>query len=63
MPKLKTKRALSKRIKISAKGKIMRRQAGKGHLLSSKNRKRKRRLSKIVSLNKRDKRLKRLISL
>lgn len=61
MPKAKTKRALSKRVKVSATGKIMRRQAGKSHLLSSKSRKRKRRLSKTVPLSKRDRRLLKLL--
>ncbi len=46
MPKLKTKKALSKRVKITKKGKAVRSKAGKSHLLSSKNRKRKRGLRK-----------------
>jgi len=61
MPKAKTKKALSKRVKVSATGKIMRRQAGKSHLLSSKTRKRKRRLSKAVPLSKGDRRLSKLL--
>jgi len=44
--KLKTKKALKKRVKITGTGKILRRKAGKSHLLSGKSRKRKRRLSK-----------------
>ena len=61
MPKLKTKKALAKRIKVSANLKIIRHQAGKSHLLSSKNRKRKRRLSQSVTLTKKEKRLRKLI--
>ncbi len=43
--KMKTKRAVAKRFKITASGRIMRRQTGLSHLLSKKSRKRKRRLS------------------
>ena len=42
----KTKKAIAKRIKITGTGKIMFRQAGKRHLLSSKSVKRKRSLSR-----------------
>lgn len=44
MSKLKTKQAVAKRFKITAKGKVLRRRAGKSHILLTKNRKRKRRL-------------------
>lgn len=44
MPKKKTKKAAAKRFKKSARGKILFAKAGKGHLLSSKGRKRKRNL-------------------
>ena len=46
MKKLKTKKALAKRVRITRKGKILRRKAGKSHLLSSKSKKRKRQLRK-----------------
>ncbi len=46
MPKLKTKKALAKRVKITKKKKALRSKAGKRHLLSSKGRKRKRNLRK-----------------
>lgn len=46
MPKLKTKKALSKRVKITKTGKVLRSKAGKSHLLSGKSRKRKRSLRK-----------------
>ncbi len=43
--KMKTKKAASKRLKVTGSGKIMRRQTGQGHLLSKKSSHRKRRLS------------------
>jgi len=45
MPKQKTHKGLKKRVKITASGRIKHRKAGKGHLMSSKNAKRKRHLS------------------
>ena len=42
MPKKKTKKAVAKRFKRTAKGKIVYHKPGKGHLLTSKTRKRKR---------------------
>nr|ARO90904.1 50S ribosomal protein L35 [Corynoplastis japonica] len=47
MSKLKTRRALLKRFKITSSGKILRRQAFKSHLLSKKSAKRKKHLSKV----------------
>jgi len=44
MPKKKTKKMVSKRIKVTATGKLMFKRPGSGHLLSSKSRKRKRNL-------------------
>jgi len=44
MPKQKTHKGLVKRFKITAKGKIKRRRAGSGHLMSGKNAKRRRRI-------------------
>ncbi|MGI6495425.1 MAG: 50S ribosomal protein L35 [Kiritimatiellia bacterium] len=51
MPKQKTKRSATKRLKMSATGKVMRTQAGKRHLNSCKTRKRKRNLrgTKVVN--------------
>ena len=43
MPKLKPHKGLLKRVKVTAKGKIIRRQANKGHLMASKNSARRRR--------------------
>jgi large subunit ribosomal protein L35 len=42
--KLKTKKSIAKRVKITATGKILRHKAGKRHLLSSKTAGRKRKL-------------------
>ena len=44
MPKIKTRKALIKRIKITKKGKVKKAKAFKGHLLTRKSRKRKRHL-------------------
>jgi large subunit ribosomal protein L35 len=44
MAKTKTHKGLAKRVKITATGKVMRRRAGKGHLLSDKTGKRRRQL-------------------
>lgn len=41
----KTKKSISKRFKISARGKVLRRSPGKRHLLRSKSVKQKRRMS------------------
>lgn len=46
MPKLKTRKGLAKRFKITKKGRIKRQRAGRGHLLAKKSRKRKRLLKK-----------------
>jgi len=42
MPKMKTNKGIKKRFKLTKKGKVVFRSAGKGHLLTSKSRKRKR---------------------
>ena len=55
MPKLKTKKALAKRVKFTKKGKIKRRRAGKGHILTKKTRKRKRFLRTADLVSKSDK--------
>ena len=44
MPKMKTHKASKKRFRVTASGKLKRRQAGKKHLLSHKTGKRKRHL-------------------
>ncbi len=51
MPKLKTHRSAAKRYKVTATGKIMKRQAGIGHLLQHKSSSRKRRIFKMVEVS------------
>ena len=51
MPKQKTKKSLTKRFRITKSGKVVRRQAFKGHLKVSKSKKRIRNLKKSVKLN------------
>ena len=53
MPKMKTHRSGAKRYKVTANGKIVRRVAGKGHLLAHKSQSRKRRLSGMVEISER----------
>jgi len=51
MPKLKTHRAAAKRYKVTASGKILRRKAGKGHLLQHKSTDRKNRLTGMTEVS------------
>ena len=44
MPKMKTHRAAAKRMRVTGSGKIVRAHGFKSHLLTSKNKKRKRKL-------------------
>ncbi len=44
MPKLKTRKALAKRVKITKNKKVLKSKAGRRHLLSAKSKKRKRNL-------------------
>jgi len=55
MPKLKTRKGIAKRFKITKKGKIKRQRAGRGHLLAKKSRKRKRLLKKSGLVSRTDK--------
>ena len=52
MPKQKTHKGIAKRFKVTAKGKVKCRSAGRGHILSSKSGKRKRQLRKDTVLTK-----------
>ncbi|KAI3990297.1 hypothetical protein MKX01_037636 [Papaver californicum] len=52
--KLKTHKASAKRFRVTGNGKIVRRRAGKQHLLGKKNTKRKNRLSKIHPVDRAD---------
>ncbi|HTY05200.1 MAG TPA: 50S ribosomal protein L35 [Gemmatimonadales bacterium] len=62
MPKMKSKRALRKRVKITGSGKIRRHRAFKSHILTKKHPKRKRRLRQGALVSHADqKRLMRLL--
>jgi large subunit ribosomal protein L35 len=62
MPKSKTNKSAAKRFKRTASGKINRRKSLKGHLLTSKTRKRKRGLRRATTVDKADaKRMGRLL--
>jgi large subunit ribosomal protein L35 len=61
MPKKKTKKMTAKRVKVTASGKLKFARPGKGHLLSSKSRKRKRNLRRGKMVNDSD--LKRIIEM
>jgi large subunit ribosomal protein L35 len=50
----KTKKAVAKRFKVTATGKVLRSHAGRRHLLQSKNAKRKRQLAKTEATDKSD---------
>ena len=54
MPKMKTNRGAAKRFKVTANGKIKRKQAFRSHILSSKTTKRKRQLRKGLLVSKPD---------
>ncbi len=51
---IKTRKAVAKRFKITATGKVMRSRAGKRHLLSTKNAKRRRSLGSSKEVDKTD---------
>ncbi len=50
MPKQKTHKGIAKRVKVTARGKLKHHRAGAGHLMSGKNAKRRRRLSKPTTV-------------
>ncbi|MBN1871093.1 MAG: 50S ribosomal protein L35 [Candidatus Omnitrophica bacterium] len=52
MPKLKTKKAVAKRFRITKRGKIKRMKAGRSHILTKKSRNRKRKLKKSTVVSK-----------
>jgi large subunit ribosomal protein L35 len=54
MPKLKTHKGAAKRFKKTATGKVLRGQTKKRHILTSKEKKTKRELGKIVLVSKAD---------
>jgi len=51
MPKMKSNRGASKRFKATGGGSVSRAKSGKRHILSNKNRKRKRHLRKSTLVN------------
>ena len=54
MPKLKTRKAASKRYKITGANNFLRRHAYKGHLLMKKSNRQKRKLSQVILVNHSD---------
>lgn len=54
MPKMKTHKGLDKRVKVTARGKVKRRKAFTGHLLSGRPGRRLRRLKKAALMPKAD---------
>jgi large subunit ribosomal protein L35 len=50
----KTKKAVAKRFKVTATGKVLRTQAGHRHMLASKSAKRKRQLAKTALVDETD---------
>ena len=62
MPKMKTNRAAAKRMRKTGTGKIKRMRANKSHILTKKDRKRKRRLrSSTLGAKSDEKRIRRLL--
>ena len=54
MPKLKTRKAASKRYKVTGNNNFLRRHAYKGHLLMKKSNRQKRKLSQVILVNPSD---------
>ena len=64
MPKRKPHKGLLKRVKVTASGRILRRQAGKRHLMSTKSGNRRRRLGRTVKIaGVEEKRIRRMLGL
>jgi len=62
MPKQKTNKSAAKRFRVTRRGKVLRRMAGKGHLLAHKTKKRKRNYRKTKVCQPMDaRRMKRLL--
>ena len=51
---IKTRKAVAKRFKVTARGKVLRSRAGKRHLLQTKNAKRRRSLGAATQVDERD---------
>ncbi len=54
MPKQKTHKGLKKRVKVTARGKVLHKRANGGHLMSGKSAKRRRRLRGMTTLSPSD---------
>lgn len=54
MPKMKTRKCVAKRFKVTGSGKVMRRRPGRKHLMRKKNSKRKRHLALEATLESGD---------
>lgn len=54
MPKLKTRKAASKRYKVTGNNNFLRRHAYKGHLLMKKSNRQKRKLSQVLLVSEND---------
>ena len=54
MPKLKTRKAASKRYKVTGNNNFLRRHAYKSHLLMKKSNRQKRKLAQVLLVNNRD---------
>jgi large subunit ribosomal protein L35 len=52
MPKMKTNKSIAKRVKVTARGKLLRHRAGAGHLKSRKSPRRIRRFRKVTSVSR-----------
>ena len=64
MPKVKTRSSAKKRFRVTGSGKIIRRKAYKSHLLTRKEKVRKKRLGKPVEVHKTElKRVKRMLNI
>ncbi len=62
MPKMKSHSGMGKRVKVSGKGKLLKEQANRRHLLEHKSSRRTRRLAGVVAFAKSDvQRVKRLL--
>ena len=62
MPKQKSHKGIGKRIRVTGTGKLVRKKAGRRHLLTAKSRKRKRNMRRTVGVALADeKRIKRVI--
>ncbi len=52
MPKQKTRKSITKRFRVTKKGKVLRRQGFARHLNTKKSKKKKRRLKKTIEVDK-----------